>query len=139
MPGLVVFDLVVEEGEVRGIFGFSREGKPYLVHSKAVVLATGGAGAIYRRNDNQRSILGDGYALALRAGLPLFDLEFVQFYPFVLAEPRLSTFMVYPPYPKETRLFSEKEEDLRERLGTIAEESQSGDYEPKGSPLDRSL
>jgi succinate dehydrogenase/fumarate reductase flavoprotein subunit len=116
LPGLVIFDLVIEEGEVRGAFGFYKDGKPYLIKSKAVILSAGGAGAIYRRNDNQRSILGDGYALALRAGLPLFDLEFVQFYPFVLAEPRLSTFLLYPPYPKEMRLFNEKGEDLKEKL-----------------------
>jgi len=117
LPGFVVFDLVVEGGEVRGAFGFSRDGKPCLIQSKAVILAAGGAGGIYRRNDNQRSILGDGYALALRAGLSLHDLEFVQFYPLVLAEPRLSTFMIYPPYPKEVRLFNEKGEDLLDRLG----------------------
>jgi succinate dehydrogenase/fumarate reductase flavoprotein subunit len=116
LPGLVIFDLVVEEGEARGAFGFSKGGKPYLIQSRAVVLATGGAGAIYRRNDNQRSILGDGYSLALRAGLPLFDLEFVQFYPFVLGEPRLSSFLLYPPYPKEVRMFNEKGEDLLERF-----------------------
>jgi succinate dehydrogenase/fumarate reductase flavoprotein subunit len=116
LAGFVVFDLVVEEGEVRGAFGFSREGKPFLIQSRAVILAAGGAGGIYRRNDNQRTIRGDGYAMALRAGLPLYDLEFVQFYPFVLAEPRLSTFMLYPPYPKEIRLFNEKGEDLQERL-----------------------
>ena len=117
LPGFVVFDLVVEEGEARGAFGFSKEGRPFLIQSKAVILATGGAGGIYRRNDNQRTIRGDGYALALRAGLSLHDLEFVQFYPIVLAEPRLSTFMLYPPYPKEIRLFSEKEEDVFDSLG----------------------
>jgi aspartate oxidase len=104
LPGLIIFDLVVEEGEVRGAFGFLKDGKPCLIQSKSVILATGGAGAIYRRNDNQKSILGDGYALALRASLPIFDIEFVQFYPFVLAEPRLSTFILLPPYPKEIRL-----------------------------------
>ncbi len=87
------------------------------MQSKVVLLATGGAGAIYRRNDNQRSIVGDGYGLALRAGLPLLDLEFVQSYPFVLAEPRLSSFLVLPPYPKEARIFNEKGEDLLESLG----------------------
>jgi succinate dehydrogenase/fumarate reductase flavoprotein subunit len=116
LPGLVIFDLVVEEGEVQGAFGFFRDGKPYLIKSRAVILAGGGAGAVYRRNDNQKSILGDGYGLALRAGLPLFDLEFVQFYPLALAEPRLSTFMLYPPYPKEIRLFNEKGENLFEKL-----------------------
>jgi len=117
LPGLVIFDLIVEGGEVRGAFGFLTDGKPCLVQSRAVLLAAGGAGAIYRRNDNQRSILGDGCALALRAGLSLFDLEFVQCYPFILAEPRLSSFILMPPYPKEVRLFNEKGEDLFEKLG----------------------
>ncbi|NWG02283.1 MAG: FAD-binding protein [Syntrophaceae bacterium] len=116
LPGLIIFDLIVEEGEIRGAFGFSKDGKPFLIQSRSVVLCTGGAGAIYRRNDNQKSILGDGYALALRAGLPLFDLEFVQFYPFVLGEPRLSSFLLYPPYPKEVRFFSEKGENLIEKF-----------------------
>ena len=116
LPGVVIFDLVVEGGEVQGGFGFLRDERPCLIRSKAVILAAGGAGAIYRRNDNQKSILGDGYALALRAGLPLFDLELVQFYPFALAEPRLSTFILLPPFPKEIRLLNEKGEDLSERL-----------------------
>jgi succinate dehydrogenase/fumarate reductase flavoprotein subunit len=116
LPGLVIFDIVVEGGEVRGALGFLKDGKPCLIESRAIILSTGGAGAIYRRNDNQRSILGDGYALALRAGLPLFDLEFVQFYPFALGEPRLSSFLLYPPYPKEVRLFDEKKEDLLEKF-----------------------
>ena len=116
LPGLVIFDLVVEEGEVQGAFGFLKDGKPCLIQSRAVILATGGAGAIYRRNDNQKSILGDGYALALKAGLSLFDLEFIQFYPFALGEPRLSSFLLYPPYPQEVRLFNEKKEDLLEKF-----------------------
>ncbi len=116
LPGLVVFDLVVEEGEARGAFGFLKDGKACLIRSGAVILATGGAGAIYRRNDNQKSILGDGYALVMRAGLSAFDLEFVQFYPFILGEPRLSSFLLYPPYPQGVKLFNEKKEDLLEKF-----------------------
>jgi succinate dehydrogenase/fumarate reductase flavoprotein subunit len=116
LPGLVIFDLIIEDGKALGAFGFFKDGRPCMVQSKAIVLAAGGAGAIYRRNDNQRGILGDGYGLALRAGLPLLDLEFVQFYPFVMAEPRLHTFILFPPYPKETRLLDEKGENLLEKL-----------------------
>jgi len=116
LPGLTIFDLVIEEGEIEGAFGFFKDGKPCLIRSKATVLATGGAGAIYQRNDNQRSILGDGYALALRAGLVLYDLEFVQYYPFVLAEPRLSSFIL-DAEPKEGELMNEKGQDLLEVLG----------------------
>jgi succinate dehydrogenase/fumarate reductase flavoprotein subunit len=117
LPGFIIFDLVVEAGEARGAFGFYRDGRPCFVRSKAVILATGGGGAVYGRNDNQRSILGDGYSLALRADLPLFDLEFVQFFPLVLAEPKLSTFILLPPYPREMKLTNEKGDDLLEILG----------------------
>lgn len=47
----------------------------------AVVLATGGGGALYARTDNPQRITGDGYRLALEAGCHLMDMEFVQFYP----------------------------------------------------------
>lgn len=117
LPGLIVFDLIVEGGEIQGAFGFFRDGRPFIIKSKAIVLATGGAGAIYGRNDNQRTTLGDGYVLSFKAGLPLFDLEFVQFYPFVLGEPRLSSFIILPPYPKEARLLNEKGEDILESMG----------------------
>jgi succinate dehydrogenase/fumarate reductase flavoprotein subunit len=63
--------------------------------------------------------------LALRAGLPLLDLEFVQFYPFVLAEPRLSSFLLYPPYPKEVRLLDEKGENLLERFNVEGDLNQA--------------
>lgn len=125
LPGLVIFDLVIEEGEIRGAFGFLKDGKPCLIQSRAAILSAGGAGAIYRRNDNQRSILGDGYALALRAGLSLFDLEFVQFSPFALGEPRLSSFLLYPPYPKGLCLFNEKGEDLLEKLNPPGDSSRA--------------
>jgi succinate dehydrogenase/fumarate reductase flavoprotein subunit len=116
LPGLTIFDLVIEEGKIEGAFGFFKDGKPCLIRSKSTILATGGAGAIYQRNDNQRSILGDGYTLALQAGLSLYDLEFVQYYPLVLAEPRLSTFII-DTEPKEARLVNEKGHDLLEVLG----------------------
>ena len=117
LPGLIVFDLVVEEGAVRGAFGFLKDGRPCLIQSNAVILASGGAGALYRRNDNTSTILGDGYALALRAGLPVFDIEFVQFYPLACADYRLPNFAIPVPCPNETRLINKKGEDLFERLG----------------------
>ncbi len=49
--------------------------------AKAVILATGGSGRVYRGTTNAHACNGDGMAMALRAGLPLEDLEFVQFHP----------------------------------------------------------
>ncbi len=49
LPGLTIFDLVVEEGEVQGAFGFYKDGRPLLVRSKAVILQQEEVGGIYRR------------------------------------------------------------------------------------------
>lgn len=115
-PGLNIFELVVEDNKICGAFGFLKDGKAVLVESKAVILATGGGGGIFFRNDNQKSILGDGYAIALRLGLSIIDLEFIQFYPFVLAEPRLSSVILIPPFPKEMRFIDDKGKDPFEDL-----------------------
>ena len=56
-------------------------GKPLIFHAKAVVLATGGCGKIFKITSNGFASTGDGFALALDAGVPLEDLEFVQFHP----------------------------------------------------------
>jgi succinate dehydrogenase / fumarate reductase, flavoprotein subunit len=55
--------------------------KPQVFHAKAVVLATGGCGKIYKTTSNGFASTGDGFALALDALLPLEDMEFVQFHP----------------------------------------------------------
>lgn len=55
--------------------------------SKAVILATGGAGLLYGRSALPATLPGSGYALALQAGCKLIDMEFVQYYPVSLAEP----------------------------------------------------
>ena len=58
-----------------------KRGKAFSFGASAVILATGGGGAIYERTDNPLRMTGDGYALALDAGLELVDMEYVQFYP----------------------------------------------------------
>jgi succinate dehydrogenase / fumarate reductase flavoprotein subunit len=55
--------------------------EPQVFHAKAVVLATGGCGKIYKTTSNGYASTGDGFALALDALLPLEDMEFVQFHP----------------------------------------------------------
>ena len=121
MKGFYVTELLVRENRICGVKGISREGKEISIQSPAVVLATGGAGAIYLRNDNQRSIMGQGYYMAARAGLQLWDMEFIQFYPLVIAEPQLPQLIMYPPFPKETKLINASGEDIIEKyeLGDI--------------------
>jgi succinate dehydrogenase/fumarate reductase flavoprotein subunit len=115
--GFQVTELVRHGERVCGLRGWDRAGQPGAIWGSSVILATGGAGAIYLRNDNQRSTLGQGYLLAAKAGLALWDMEFVQFYPFVIAEPHLPSVMLYPPYPREVSLLDSSGVDLVARYG----------------------
>ena len=64
-------------------------GAPVTIAAKATIVATGGLTRLYRRNSASANMGGDGYALALRAGAPLVDMEFVQFFPIGHLAPRL--------------------------------------------------
>jgi succinate dehydrogenase / fumarate reductase flavoprotein subunit len=87
---LCIVDLVVGDGEVTGAVGYHlSSGAPVVIAAKAVVLATGGLTRLYRRNSASANMGGDGYALALRAGCALIDMEFVQFFPIGHLAPRL--------------------------------------------------
>lgn len=82
-------DLVVlPDGAVAGALLLdSNTGQAVACHAGAVVLATGGCGQIYPITTNKRDVTGDGYALALRAGCALRDMEFIQFTPTAFAGP----------------------------------------------------
>ncbi|MFW6216839.1 MAG: FAD-dependent oxidoreductase, partial [Desulfohalobiaceae bacterium] len=85
-----------QEGRAIGVWGFEpQHQKPVLLTCRSLILATGGAGALYAHTDNPQGMTGDGYALALTAGLPLMDMEFVQFYPLCLGNSRTS--LLLPP------------------------------------------
>jgi succinate dehydrogenase / fumarate reductase flavoprotein subunit len=65
-----------------GVAGYDiANSQPLVFQAKAVVLATGGCGKIFKTTSNGFASTGDGFALALDAGVPLEDMEFVQFHP----------------------------------------------------------
>ncbi len=77
-----LLDLVVEDGECRGVVLLDIErGTTHLMRARAVLLATGGYGRAYQITSNAHANTGDGVAIAYRAGVPLMDMEFVQFHP----------------------------------------------------------
>ncbi|MFL5343039.1 MAG: L-aspartate oxidase [Gemmataceae bacterium] len=76
-------DLLTHEGRCAGAV-LSRGGQTSLVWAKQVILASGGAGMVYRETTNPPVATGDGMAAAWRAGAELRDMEFMQFHPTVL-------------------------------------------------------
>ncbi len=87
---LCVVDLIVGDGEASGAVAWHlSSGAPVMVAAQATVLATGGLTRLFARNSASANMGGDGYALALRAGAPLIDMEFVQFFPIGHLAPRL--------------------------------------------------
>ncbi|HZI24447.1 MAG TPA: fumarate reductase/succinate dehydrogenase flavoprotein subunit [Chryseolinea sp.] len=84
-----IISLLKEEGRVVGAFGYDREKGLFKVfQAKAIIIATGGMGRIYKISSNSWDCTGGGISLAYHAGAELIDMEFVQFHP---------TGMVWPP------------------------------------------
>ena len=75
-------DLIMENGECRGVVAIDlATGRLHRYRAHAVILATGGYGRAYFTCTSAHTCTGDGGGMALRAGLPLQDMEFVQFHP----------------------------------------------------------
>jgi L-aspartate oxidase len=81
-----VADIVVENNHVTGVQVLDADGMQFIA-ADAVILASGGAGQLYRHTTNPAVTTGDGVAAAFRAGAELADVEFYQFHPTALAVP----------------------------------------------------
>ncbi len=120
---LCVVDLLQDDGEVTGAAGYHvGSGAPVMITAAATVLATGGLTRLYRRNSASANMGGDGYALALRAGAPLIDMEFVQFFPIGHLAPRLIGMdpIMWDPfrYKLGGRLLNGRMEEFTSRYGS---------------------
>ncbi len=87
-PNIVRYDeyfvtnLFIEDNAVKGVSAIHlKTGDLVFFNAKAVILATGGAGRLYGFTTYSHQVTGDGLAIAYRAGVPLKDMEFVQFHP----------------------------------------------------------
>jgi L-aspartate oxidase len=82
-------DLLVEGGRCRGVVALSSDGRLIEVRAVHTVLATGGAGQLFSVTTNPAEATADGLAMALRAGVPVADVEFMQFHPTALHHPAM--------------------------------------------------
>jgi succinate dehydrogenase/fumarate reductase flavoprotein subunit len=120
---LLVIDLVRVDGEVAGAVAVHLStGQPVVISAKATVVAAGGLTRLYRRNSASLNMGGDGYALALRAGAPLLDMEFVQFFPIGHLAPRMIGMdpIMWDPfrYKLGGRLLNGQMEEFTSRYGS---------------------
>jgi succinate dehydrogenase/fumarate reductase flavoprotein subunit len=121
---ICIVDLVADSGgEIAGAVGWHvSSGAPVTIAAKATVLATGGLTRLYRRNSASLNMGGDGYALALRAGASLIDMEFVQFFPIGHLAPRLVGMdpIMWDPfrYKLGGRLLNGRMEEFTSRYGS---------------------
>lgn len=100
-PSITILDhhqavrLFVSEGRCGGIWVYNeQQHRIDFLPAKAVILATGGAAALYHPTTNPPTALGDGLAMALEAGAELRDMEFVQFHPTALYAPHHGAFLI---------------------------------------------
>jgi succinate dehydrogenase/fumarate reductase flavoprotein subunit len=85
---IMLHELLVDRGQCLGAVGMHRgDGEPWSVHAPATIIATGGGAEVYAQTTNVTGVTGDGLAMALRAGVDLVDMEFVQYYPVALRWP----------------------------------------------------
>ena len=82
---LILKEKLADIKEIAGIWVLSPKGDVQTISARAIIMATGGAGHIYRQTTNPSVATGDGVAMAHRAGALIRDLEFVQFHPTALA------------------------------------------------------
>ena len=121
---LCLTDVVIEQGRCTGAVGLHLpSGDPIVVQAHAVVLACGGLTRLYARNSASANMGGDAYALALRAGARLIDMEFVQFFPIGHLAPRMIGLdpIMWDPfrYKLGGRLLNGKMEEFTHRYGAL--------------------
>jgi L-aspartate oxidase len=120
----LVTGLIVREGRCVGVRYLTADGQVHRAFAPATLLATGGAGQVYRDTTNPEVATGDGIAMAWRAGARIADLEFVQFHPTALDVPGQPRFLLSEALRGEgARLVNHADEAFMtryERAGDLA-------------------
>lgn len=95
LENFLATEILIEKGKVDGIRALDcRTGSSDEFHCKYLILATGGAGQLFKYNTNPNITTGDGVALAFNAGAEIADMEFFQFHPTALRMPGVTPFLI---------------------------------------------
>jgi L-aspartate oxidase len=94
MENHFAIDVVTQDDECVGVIVMKPDGEVFFIESNATVLATGGAGQLYRYTTNPDIATADGIAMAYRAGARIKDVEFIQFHPTALYYPGAPRFLI---------------------------------------------
>jgi len=132
LDNLIVVDLLGDGERVTGAICVNRvEPSLIVIWSKTTILATGGAGQLFKVTSNPKDITGDGFAMALRAGATLRDMEFIQFYPWRIVKPAPFEKTRVPIQPSTfalgAKLLNSKGESFMEAYDPIRKEATSRD------------
>jgi succinate dehydrogenase/fumarate reductase flavoprotein subunit len=96
-PHTTIYDFVVEDDAILGAVAFdSLSGRRLAIRTNAIIVATGGAGEVYLRNNTVSQTTGEAFSMAFRVGAELIGMELVQIDPYILAEPTLPHWYVHP-------------------------------------------
>jgi fumarate reductase (CoM/CoB) subunit A len=135
LENTLIVDLLMDDGRVAGALGVRRDrAGACLIRARAVVLAAGGAGRLFSVTSNPVDVTGGGYALAMRAGAPLRDMEFIQFYPWRLIRPfRNSRVPIQPStFVSGARLYNSRGERFMEVYDPVKKETATRDVSARG-------
>ncbi|TRO52160.1 FAD-binding protein [Candidatus Bathyarchaeota archaeon] len=113
VENVIITKLLKKDDAVVGAVGYSsRDEEPAIFQSQAMLLASGGAGGLFKRTDCPLRTTGDGYSLAFHAGARLRDMEFCQFFPLALAEPDSPPLLVDGKVVWEGKIINANGEDI---------------------------
>jgi fumarate reductase (CoM/CoB) subunit A len=130
LENTLIVQLLVDDRRVIGAIGIRRDKvEGCVIRAGAVILAAGGAGRLFSVTSNPVDVTGGGFALALRAGAPLRDMEFIQFYPWRLIQPFKSSRVPIQPstFVSGARLYNSRGERFMEEYDPIKKEAATRD------------
>ena len=130
LENTLIVELLVDDGRVIGAVGIRRDRvDACVIRAGATILAAGGAGRLFSVTSNPVDVTGGGYALAIRAGAPLRDMEFIQFYPWRLIRPFGSSRVPVQPstFVSGAKLYNRRGERFMEAYDPVRKEASTRD------------